>query len=955
VKGAKPTKRPVCQNSHVGAQVVRTDKEVVVGRHGELAELSKFVSAVQEHFSALVLRGGPGIGKTTLWRRAAAMAQDAGVTVLSTRPSAAEVALSFSGLSDLLDGAGDDVLASVPTRQRRAVEIALQRRDEDDAGVDRLALSSGVLSVLKTLAGASPLLLAVDDLQWLDQATASVLGFALRRLEGLRVGLLACYRAGAAGSRSLMGPSTRPAMTVLEAVSPQCVSDLELGPLSLADTEQVIRSKLPRQLPHRAEALAAAASEGNPFYAIEIARESLRSGEIASPGAIRVPGRLREILTGELGRLPAQTRHALLLASCLAAPTRALIGPAALGAAEEAGFVRVEKDGRILFTHPLMRAAVYESVSGKRRRATHRALASRVDDPEERARHLALAADGPDDEVACELEEAAKIAYARGSPAAAAELTDLALQVGLGEGRPGRTASMVRGANFYFQAGDFTRAQEMVEDALRALPGGTERARALRLLALVCSRRGSFGKAVDLAAEAIEASANEPVLTAELELDLVFYLTMQGNPAEAIAHARQAVQLAKATGLDAILAEGLAVLQMQSFLLGQGLSEEDLVRSLALEDRSRDVPAVLRPRLIAGLLWLWTDRPSEARTILEELYADAVDSGRESDLPGMASYLAWACLWSGDVERAASLADEAQRTAEQLEDWFLTGTALFIGALVRACTGEAGRARADSVQALRIFERLQFVAGMTWASWALGLAELSLGNSAGAEAALAPLSAVLSGLPSVDPAVAVFVPDEVEALIDLGSLDKAQLLTNWFERQAQAAERLWALAVAARCRGLLLAERGDSTGALEAFEAALALHATTEVPLEKGRTLLALGRLQRRCKRRRQARQALEAALDLFSQVGATLWAAKAQAELSRVAGHRAASGLTETERNIARLAADGLTNKVIAQRCFVTVKTVEANLTRVYRKLGVASRTQLARVLETTSPSGYL
>jgi DNA-binding NarL/FixJ family response regulator len=931
---------------YVGTQVQVVGPDVLVGRQPELADLSAFVATARERFAAMVLRGVPGIGKTTLWHLGTDMARERGMVVLAARPGAGEVALSFSGLVDLLAGGADHVLPLLPPMQRRAVEVALLRQDAADGGADRLALSTGVLSVLRELAKAAPLLLAIDDLQWLDQATASVLAFALRRLEDQRVGLLVSDRSGSPWSATAAGERTRSTRTVLEALSPENCTEVTVAPLSRQDTEHLVRTKFFDKVPPRAVAQAAAASEGNPFYAIEIAREMVRSGEPDPSGTHLLPGRLRELLTSELARLPARTRDALLAASCLAEPTSTLVDLAPLARAEEAGFVKVEKDGRIRFTHPLMRAAVYESVPPTRRRGAHRALASRIGDLEERARHLALGSEGPDDEVAGQLEEAAKLAYARGSPPAAAELMDLALQLRRPERGPGRAATLMRGANFHFQAGEFTRAQELVEEALSMVPGGTERARALRLLAHLRSRRGSFGSAAELAEEAVEAASSEPVLQAELELDLVFYLTMQSRSPEALSHAAAAVRLAETAGVDAIVAEGLAVAQMQSFLLGRGHSEEDLIRSLALEDRSRDVPAVLRPRLIAGLLRLWTDRPSEAREILGQLYDEAVESGRESDVPGMASYLAWACMWTGDVGRAGELAHEARSIAERVDDRFLRGTALFVGALAHACAGDAESARADAQQALTIFARLQFAAGMTWASWALGLAELSLGNSEGVEAALGPVSSLLGDFRQVDPAVVVFVPDEVEALVELGRLDKAQDLADLFERQAQAAKRAWAIAVAGRCQALVLAERGDSAGAIATLEIALAAHTRTELPFERARTLLALGRLQRRCKQKRLARETLQTAIDVFDQIGATSWASKARSELARVSGSHVGGGLTETEESIARLAAEGLANKVIAQRCFVTVKTVEANLTRVYRKLGVTSRTQLARAL---------
>jgi DNA-binding CsgD family transcriptional regulator len=864
------------------------------------------------------------------------MARERGWAVLAARPTGAEVSLSFSGLADLFAQVQGETLDRLPAVQRRALEVALLRSEAGETGVDARAVSTGVLSALREMACRAPVLIAIDDAQWLDRATANALGFALRRLDDYGVRLLATVRDEDSSLRTVVG-----------AVAADRRAEVTLVPLDQPTTSEILRRRFQGDLPPRATAKVAKASGGNPFYAIEIAREVVRLGEIPASGAVPVPGQLRELIDARLNRLPSRARDALLVASCLSDPRTGLVDAHALGPAEEAGLVVLERDGRIRFTHPLLAAAVYEPVPARRRRAVHRMLAGRTDDPEERARHLALGSEGPDLEIAAQLDAAAKLAQARGSPMAAAELVELALQLAPPAEGTGRAERLVVGAGLHFEAGELRRAQEMLDEALGMAAGGPLRASALRLLAQLRSRRASFRQAADLASEALEEAGDELGLRAALHLDLVFYLTSLGDFAGALPHADAALAHAESFGLDAVEAQALAVRTVINFLCGRGLSSPDMARALALEDPLYPAQIIMRPRTIAGLLKLWTARPSEALPLLDHQRAEAVEQGRESDVPLMYLYLVWACLWSGDLDRAVALAAESRRTAAQLEDRIADSLAYATSALASAYAGDEVAARTYADNATTLFAQMGWHSGAIWSSWALGLLELSLGHNSAVDAVLAPLSRLLGDMSSADPVLAVFLPDHVEALVKLGELDRAQELLHGFERQARALGREWALALAARCRGLLLAAGGDSDGALAALEEARHRHAQLELPFERARTLLELGCLQRRRKQKRLSREMLQEACDAFSSLGAPLWAARSRAELARVIGRPAPAGLTATEESIARLAVEGLTNRAIAQRSFVTVKTVEANLARTYRKLGITSRAQLARALD--------
>jgi predicted ATPase len=308
------------------------------------------------------------------------MASDAKVVVMSARPSSAEVSLAFSGLTDLFSEVGPPCMEALPPVQRHALDVALLRHEAVPA-VDARTVSTAVLSALRHLASASPLLIAIDDVQWLDGASAGCLRFALRRLEASPVTLLVTLSAGANATATVLGAVARDKQVVID-----------LGPLDEPSTKELLKRGYAGRLPPREVVQVALASGGNPLYAIEIAREVLRVGH--GHGALPLPSGLRELMNARFARLPARTREALVELACLASGRAGIIDPVPLARAEAAGLIATEGDGRLRFTHPLLAVCIYDTVPLTHRRAVHRRLSDRVDDPEERARHLALASDG---------------------------------------------------------------------------------------------------------------------------------------------------------------------------------------------------------------------------------------------------------------------------------------------------------------------------------------------------------------------------------------------------------------------------------------------------------------------------------------------------------------------------------------------------------------------------------
>ncbi len=908
-----------------------------VGRDAELADVDLFLGQMTAASCALALEGDAGIGKTTIWQEAIDRAGEAGIVVLACRPAAAEAKLSFSGLSDMLTGVPESAFATLPGLQRSALEVALLRAAPEGPALDARLVATALLSLVRELAVGDAVLLALDDAQWLDGPTAGVLTFAIRRLDSEPVGVLCASRPRAAG------------LGLLDSVERHRVRRVRLGPLGLGALSQVIADRLGRSVPRPTLARIAQASRGNPFYALEVARLVIADGDAGAADArLPVPDDVRTLAESRVSELPATTQRALLRAAVLAEPTTRAIDAAPLAPAEERGIVRIDERGRIAFVHPLFAAAISASASAAQRRAAHRAAAEQVGDPEQRARHLAYSADRADRAVAAELDAAAELAASRGAPDAGAELIELALERTPARDGERRAERLLRAAGLHLDAGGTGRASELLAQLLGSATSERVRAHGLRLRATLESRSHGFAAAIETSREALVAAAGEPSLAAAIDLDAAFYLVGIGDVGGGLRHAEAAVGRAELPGGDrGVLADALAVAAMVSFLNGDGLATERLDRALRLEDPGRRRLAFSSPRLIAGLLLMWTGRGREAAETLVALRAERRERGVESDIPTSSLYLTWTYLWLGETDRAAEIASSDTAAVALLGDSALSALALSAAALVSAQRGDVEATRAQATTALARFAELQWWTATVFPRWALGFAELSAGDPAAAHAALEPLTEMLPSMGLADPIGLVFLPDEIEALVALGELARAQPLIELLRRLGVTHDRPWAMAAAARSRGILAAARGDLEEAIVALGEALAAHDRVEMPFERARTLLALGRALRRRKQWSAAREALRAAVRLFDQTGAPLWSQAARQEVGR-AGERSGDRdeLTATERRIAELAASGLSNQEVAERAFLTVKGVEANLTRAYRKLGIRSRGGLAGAL---------
>ena len=909
---------------------------MVVGREHELGRVDRFLDEIGGGFALLVVEGDAGIGKTTVWKEARRRAEERGMSVLAGRPAAAEAKLSFAAVGDLLAKVGEDAFVALPDPQREALEVALLRRKPTGRELPTRAIAAGFLSLIRGLAAERPVVLAIDDWQWLDLASRRVLEFAARRLEDERVGLLCSVRAPFPGPMIGTAREGR-------------VSRVELGPLSLASLGRIVGSRTGRPLPRPVLVRLAKASGGNPFYALEIAR-LMEDRAAGAGGALPVPDDLRKLTTSRIRRLPADARESTLLAAVISEPNSDLIDVDALAPAAEAGIVSVDEAGRIEFSHPLFASAAYGLLSSAERRALHRRAAAIVDDSEQQARHLALAADHADVGVAARLDDAAALAASRGASDAAAELAELAAKLTPDADQDRQAERLLAAGRFKFDAGDLARAEELGHEVRERAASDAVRARALQLLAQLHGRLNNYTQGADLAAEGLALAGSDDRLRAVLELELCYCLAGFGDLASGAEHAVAAAAHARAGADEGALACALGCLTMCRFIAGQGIEEAVFEEVLALGDPV-DFALVLRPRYFDGVLRLWKGDVDGALERLGRLHDESLERGQEAAMPMVLLYMVQGRLWKGEVGEAVRLAEEAHEASGLLEDPTASAIALGAAALVHGYQGEGELARAEAIEALGLFERLQWRAGAIWPMWALGFLELSEGRPAAVDPVLAPLAQQLSAFGEGDPCLFVFLPDEIEALVALGELDRAEEFLAPFERSSYHHDRRWAIAVAERCRALLAAAQADASGAFAAFERALDAHGQVTMPFERARTLLIGGEIHRRFKQRGRARELLEEALYTFESVGTPLWAARARAELARIGSPSASRDeLTETERRLAELAASGLSNQEVAKRAFVSVKTVEANLTRVYRKLGVKSRVGLANALRVSA-----
>jgi DNA-binding CsgD family transcriptional regulator/tetratricopeptide (TPR) repeat protein len=914
--------------------------DAILGREEELAAIAHFLHD-RARPSVLLLEGEAGIGKTTLWREGVRLAADQG-RVLTSRPSEAETRLSFTVLGDLLAEAFEEVQEKLPGGQRRALRAALLLELSQDSSPDPRAVSLGALGVLRAHAARGPVTLAIDDVQWADAPSAHALTFALRRLEDEPIAVIAALRA-APGLADPIRLSTLPGQVERIAVEP--LAPAALRPVLEAHLGPGFAPPLVRRI-HES-------SGGNPFFALEIGRALGRGAAHLMPGEpLPVPRDLHELLRLRLADLSDAALNVLLIAALSAAPTSTLAidaGGDASGLDEaEAGGVIAFDGGAIEFTHPLLASTVNAQAPSRARRATHAALARVAVDPEDRARHLALSVEGPDETVASALQEAALHANARGAPMASADLFQLAARMTPGTAPDQRRERLRAAAPQLIAAGDVRGGRRLLEQ----LVGDTERGpiRAGHLWLLATASWNDVSRALELQRQALDEAGDDVALRAVILSELAWIALYQGDLTETIELAERAIETEHGpwrTDVHGWWPPGwLTALPARAHaghLLGHEMLDL-LERAIAFEGPGVVIDAGT-PRTCLGEYQTWRGELDLARETLHEELDRVLDRGHDEMTWEVRTVLAEAEYRAGNWQSAAQHAREAHEIAVDIGWPDLLGGILPVRAAIACATGEPQTARTYATDALSLCQQHGDRLHEIQARSALGFLELSLGDHASCRAWLAPVVELTSEMGLREPGAFPFLPDAVEAMVALGDLEGAALLTEELEERGRSLGRPLALATSARCRGLIAAARGDEAGASSAFALALEHHAAVAQPFELGRTYLSLGRFQRRMKRRRDAGDSLRSALSIFDELGALLWSDMTSGELLRTGNTAAPPGeLTPSERKVAELVIQGFTNREVAGILFISVKTVEASLSRIYDKLGVANRRELKR-----------
>ena len=919
----------------------------VIGRRAELETGRAFLDSLGAGPATLRIEGEAGIGKTALFDALVTEAERRGWRTLRVRATEAEVDLAFAGLDQLLAGLPATAFAGLAPPLRRAIDIALLRTDPGIGGADFRAVGVALAGAFEALSRDSPVVIAIDDRQWLDPASARVLEVASRRFGPRPIGIIETRRSDHGGADPAGSHDHDPSTTI------------HLAGLSLAALRSLVEARTGVALGRSSLTRLEAVSAGNPFLALEIVGYLQRRGrEIRVDELVPVPGDVGRLVADRLGGLEAETRSVLEFAAALGRPDierlSRVVRPEALEQAvrraADAGLARL--DGTtLLFAHPLFASAVYATTGESRRHEIHRALAEHLRDPVESALHLALASALPDAAVADRVDQAAHVAGARGAPDVAARLFEHARRLTPSDDVAAASARTIALSRVLWEIGDVGRSVDLAIEAEASLPPGPVRAAVRLLRARQLSWTASPVEAVAMCAAALPDAADDPILGARLHLRSAYAL--DGNlPAAAghVAAARALLAGSDPSSVRELWADSTLFDVEIRLRRGIPVAPEELAAALQLV---RSLPeADVRPQEadIGGLArereWLILERLDDivgARDALADMLRRDEALGR--DRSGVIAHADLAELegWLGDVEAARAHADTAAELAEQTGRTphaiaFVAvaraAVALHVGDLAGASAAIASDLSTRAEPADEIADRLRAMRGSV--AFRAGEFRAALEDFDAVSAAFA-----VAGLGH--PSMYRYRGDAIEALIMAGDLDAARLAVDRFETAGSGLRSPWMAVVTARSRAMLAGAAGDSDGALDQLAEALLAHANLMMPVELGRTQLLLGQIRRRRREKRLADEALRAALATFERAGADGWAARARTELGRVGLRpRAPATLTPTEAQVARLAAAGRTNREVADAAFLSPKTVDGVLARVYAKLGIRSRAEL-------------
>jgi DNA-binding NarL/FixJ family response regulator len=922
---------------------------MLVGRKQEAARVDRLLEGARSGANGvLVIEGEPGIGKTALLDRARRRAS--GLTILETSGHELEAELPFAGLSRLVAPIVE-LRAGLAEPQRHALEGALALRTLEQ--LDRFAVYAAVLHLIAAAAEREPLLVVVDDAQWLDRSSADACGFVARRLDAEAVALLVATRPPTDGN-----PFTR-----------SVDQHLRLTGIGVTDARALL-ARHGRPVDEATAQHLVAGTGGNPLALTEVAAQlsaGQREGREPLPDPLPAVSSAAAIFGPRLARLDEDIRTALTVVAASGSGALSEVVPAfpalglehdALVAAGDTGLVSLD-DAHARFCHPLARSLAYHSAPVSRRRAAHRALAEATrttGSPGRSTWHQAAAALGPDGAVAEELTHLAADARARGAPVAAGRAMERAAQL-TRAAEDGALRLLAAAADFHI-GGRPEQALSAIAATLDLTSSATVRADAHRLKALVdAARRPPDDVLRELLAEADRVEPHDALRAAHMRVEAAWVTMFTARLPDALALARRAHAVCERAGGAPALEANLT---LSAVLNLTGAADEANRRLRDAEPLLDRMDALAAPYTVASVAYgyMVTGDLVRASRALRDLIGRCRSSGAVTVLPYALALLADVELRLGDWDRAYAAGSEAVVLTEDLDQPGELAHSLVRLADVEAGQGRERECRAHLDRARRIARANGTRALVAMAARVEGFLELGLGRFAEAVAPLEQAHSMLQAAGHGEPFLVPCAPDLVEAYARLERVDEARAVLAVLEDHARSTGRPVNQAYAARSRALLASD----ADAERHFEAALRHHAEgPAVPFEHARTQLCRGERLRRAGRRVDARAPLREAEYTFEGLGARGWLERARSELAAT-GQRARrrqpstrGELTPQELQVALEVADGATNREVAAALFLSTKTVEAHLSRAYRKLGVRSRAELTAALLRRPPEATI
>jgi DNA-binding CsgD family transcriptional regulator len=895
--------------------------------------LEGFLTRVPEHSCALAIEGPPGIGKTHHWTDAVDHAGMDGWRLLIVRPGEAESRTGGIGLLDLLGDVSDEEIATLPAPQQRALSAALLRAATFDGQATSSQLVAVAVSTLvANLAADAPLLIAIDDLQWLDATTTTALTFLARRLPPRNVGMLLTVRTPAAES---------PLLAELEAE--WALRRVDVPPLDENEIVDLVHERLDFPVPASVLARAAAASAGNPFYAVELVQIwAADTGEFLEK--LAAPQPLQALVSTRLQLLPESCRLALATVSAIGrasvADLSALGVHEALAPAERANIVALQQ-GVMRFTHPLLASAAYDALDVDERSQLHLRIADVVTDVEHRARHLALGSLDADEDVASLLDEVCGVAERRADINAAVDAAKLAVRMTPAD----RSVAARR-----FTLGRLLHKLGNVQAAQAELEGLTreDTQRRIRVRALTLLTELAFATISHEAAQAYGEAAVAAALPGEdddLLADAHLYLAQVLHASTDVrAHGNRALELIEAGAHPnpASHAYAIALLAALDFFAGNRFDAAPFDRALAVEDAG----GVLAEDSMMGYyvaVLAYADQLVAALELADRWAQRCADEGCESQQPFFLMWRSYLLLRAGRLDEAEAVIRQHIGLAERLgQDYNVR--------FGRVNLGRLAVLRGDFATGREIGESEALAAAGS------GAVQLEMsGRRLAGEAALydGDAGAAIEHLRRYEELRDTGRCEHysvshlallAEALAVSGRLDDAEVAIARFEVFLTNADSVSGLAGATRARGMLAAARGDEGAALQFLDAAIGSYADdARLPFEHARAVFVKGQLLRRLRRKANAKSVLTEAADAFSAIGASGWVERVHDEAARI-GLRppAPVQLTPTERKIADMVATGTSAKDVAAALYLSPRTIEGHLARIYKKVGVRTRAEL-------------